>query len=426
MKKRIAVAGLLAGMLASQSVHAKTLEDALKEKGILTDQDLKSVSSDSKINYNLGDGFTFQSGDEKFKLSLGGRLQTRFTMDDYDKDTVKKPDVDKFEIKRMYIWLKGNAYSKDLTYKVQYNLAANQDSQSGSDGRLLEAFMNYKLADEFQIEAGQDIVPWGRQIIISSGAYEFVDRSFAENAFIPSYDIGLNLHGNIAKGIGEYSVGLWNGTGQNTPRGTNTPAFNARLAFNPLGAVAYSEGDFDRTPTPRIAIGGAYFRNTLRLDDTNGTAVMEKNFGDGYRSSGGWLGKGFSTLATNGVNETLAIQQAEADLAFRWMGASVDAEYFLGQAEGNTTGKELRAHGFYAQAGYFVIPQHLQLAVRYNYLDPNRVVSNNIITETQGAISYYFKKHNLKLQGDVTSRHTQSATVPTDDMEYRLQAQVIF
>lgn len=427
VNKKMTAAVLLAIALVGQNAFAKSLEDVLKEKGVLTDQDLKSVTTEgktneSKINYKLGDGFTFQSADEKFKLSLGGRLQTRFTLDDND----VKQDVDKFEIKRMYIWLKGNAYSKDLTYKVQYNIAANNDAQSGSDSKLLEAFMNYKLADAFQIEAGQDIVPWGRQIIISSGAYEFVDRSFAENYFIPAYDIGLNLHGTAADGLVEYAAGLWNGTGQNTPRGTNTPAFNARLAFNPLGPVPYSEGDFDRTPTPRIAIAGAYFRNTLKLSTTaGGTTSLEKSFGDGYRSGNGWLGKGYTTLGTPGVSETLDIQQAEADLAFRWLGASVDAEYFLGQAEGNTTGNELRAHGFYAQAAYFVVPEHLQLAVRYNYVDPNRAASNNLITETQGAIAYYFNKHNLKLQGDVTSRHTQ-ATVPTDDMEYRLQAQVIF
>jgi phosphate-selective porin OprO and OprP len=423
VKTKVAAAGILALVLVSQNVMAKSLEDLLKEKGVITDQDLKSVTRENGINYKLGNGFTFQSADEKFKLSLGGRLQTRYTLDDND----VKADLTKFEIKRMYIWLKGNAYGKDLTYKVQYNLAANADSQSGSNGNLLECFLNYKPIEEFQIEAGQDEVPFTRQEINSSGALEFVDRSIATNTFKPTYDIGINLHGKIAKGLVEYNAGIWNGTGQNTPRSTNTPAFNARIAFSPFGEVPYSEGDFEQTPTPRVTVGGAYFLNTLRLSTTaGGAASLEKSFGDGYRNSSGWLGKGFSTLATAGVSETLAIQQVETDLAFRWLGASVEAEYFLGQAEGNITGKELRAHGFYAQAGYFIIPQHLQVAARYNYVDPDRSASNNLITETQGAVSYYFNKHNLKLQGDVTSRHTQTATTPTDDMEYRLQAQVIF
>ncbi len=423
MKKRIVVAGLLATAVVCQGAQAKSLEDILKDKGVITEQDYKEVSKSALSNYQLGSGFTFKTDDDRFKLSLGGRLQTRFTLTDND----LKQDVDKFEVKRMYIWLKGNAYSKDLTYKVQYNMAANTDSQSGSNGNLLEAFLNYAPVNEFQVEAGQDIIPWGRQIITSSGAYQFVDRSFAENAFIPAYDIGLNLHGNLGKDLVEYSAGVYNGTGQNTTRSTNTLAFNGRIAFSPFGAVPYSEGDFDQTPTPKVTVGGSYFLNALRLSTTSaGAASLEKSYGYGYRNSGGWLGKGYSYLATSGVSENLNIQEQEADLAFRWMGASLDAEYFLGQAEGDTTGKELRAQGYYVQAGYFVIPKRLQLAMRFNYVDPNRDVSNDLHTETQGAISYYFNNHNLKLQGDVTSGHDQASSNNKDYMEYRLQAQVIF
>lgn len=48
------------------------------------------------------------------------------------------------------------------------------------------------------------------------------------------------------------------------------------------------------------------------------------------------------------------------------------------------------------------------------------------IIEQIGAISYYFNKHNLKLQGDVANIHTQTSTKPTDDMQYRVQLQLIF
>ena len=182
----------------------------------------------------------------------------------------------------------------------------------------------------------------------------------------------------------------------------------------------YSEGDFARTEKPLVSIGSSFFLNTLAK---NG-AALEANFGDGYLSTkNGWLGKGFTKAGLFNANEKLDITQAEADLAFRWLGASLEAEYFLGQAEGKDSA-ELRAHGYYAQTGYFILPQTLQVAVRYNYVDPDRNVSNNLITQVQGAVSYYFARHNLKLQADVTNIHTQPAK--TDDMEYRLQAQLIF
>ena len=56
----------------------------------------------------------------------------------------------------------------------------------------------------------------------------------------------------------------------------------------------------------------------------------------------------------------------------------------------------------------------------------DRDVKNNLVTETAGAISYYFSKHNLKLQGDISDIHDQAAGAFKDDMLYRVQAQIIF
>jgi phosphate-selective porin OprO/OprP len=79
-----------------------------------------------------------------------------------------------------------------------------------------------------------------------------------------------------------------------------------------------------------------------------------------------------------------------------------------------------------------IIPKTLEVAFRYSYLDPNRDISGNLITEQIGAVSYYFSKHNLKIQADAGNIHTQgNQTVggvsrPTDDMQYRVQVQIIF
>ncbi|WP_279384459.1 porin [Geotalea toluenoxydans] len=138
--------------------------------------------------------------------------------------------------------------------------------------------------------------------------------------------------------------------------------------------------------------------------------------------STGWLGKGIGTFTTG---EKIDINGYGVDAAFKWLGASAQAEYLLGQADGHTSDKTLRAHGFYAQAGYCIIPKKLELAFRYSFVDPNRDKANDQQVDTQGAVSYYFNKHNLKLQGDITNSHDQSKG-RTDDMIYRLQAQVIF
>jgi phosphate-selective porin OprO/OprP len=272
--------------------------------------------------------------------------------------------------------------------------------------------------NEAQLLLGQEKVQFARQEITSSGAQQFVDRANATDTFKMGRDTGLMIHGKIAKGLLNYNLGVYGGLGQNTPRSTaNNNAFAARVTVNPLGDMPYSEADLEQSEKPLVSIGANYFMDTLKK--TNATTLETNNLS--FAGSSGWLGKGRSTF---GATEKVDIDSFGIDAAFKWMGFSAQGEYFMGQAEGQDSAKKLRARGFYTQAGYFIIPKHLELAARYSYVDPNRDTSQDLQSEIQGAVSYYFSKHNLKLQADVTNIHKQPNR--SDDLQYRVQAQIIF
>jgi phosphate-selective porin OprO/OprP len=311
----------------------------------------------------------------------------------------------------MKLFMGGHAYTKDLTYKLQVNFA--------DSSKLLEdAWLNYRVMNEAQLLLGQEKVQFARQEITSSGAQQFVDRANATDTFKMGRDTGLMLHGKIAKGLLNYNLGVYGGLGQNTPRSTaNNNAFAARVTVNPLGDMPYSEADLEQSEKPLVSIGANYFMDTLKK--TNATTLETNNLS--FAGTSGWLGKGRSTF---GATEKVDIDTYGIDAAFKWMGFSAQGEYFLGKAEGQDSAKKLRAMGFYTQAGYFIIPKHLELAARYSYVDPNRDTSNDLQSEIQGAVSYYFNNHNLKLQADVTNIHKQPNR--SDDLQYRMQAQIIF
>ena len=422
MKTTLAAAGMLAVILAGQNAEARSLEDVLKEKGIITEEDYKEVTKVKPFTYQLGKGVTFTTQDEKFQFTLGGRMQFRYSFTDFDTINAPKSNKSEWDAKRIRMIAQGYAYSKDLTYKLEFDprVLATSTSSKG----LIEAYLNYKLIDEAQIKVGQMKVPFTRQELVSDGALQFVDRSIVVDAFKPSYDIGAMLNGKIADGLVYYHAGVFNGSGQTTLRSANAAndnMFAARIAVNPLGDMAYSEADLDGSTTPLLSIGANYFMTTL-----NKTAAVLDNTNSNYASSG-WLGKGF-TSAKFAANDKIDVNSYGVDLAFKWMGLSLQGEYLLGEAESqrSATKNLLLARGLYAQAGYMLIPKTLEVAVRYSYYDPNGSVTNDHITEQTGAVSYYFNKHNLKIQGDVGNIHTQTATKPTDDMQYRLQAQIIF
>ena len=381
---------------------------------MITEEDYKAVVKNRPLDYKLGKGFTFTSPDDKFQLSIGGRLQPRYTFTDNDTSN----DVSEFRVRRAKLFMNGFAYSKDVTYKLQVNFAETSNTASV----LEDAWLNYRILGhtEAQTFFGQDKVPFARQELTSSGAQQFVDRSNATDTFKPGRDTGLKLHGKIMDGLFNYDAGVFNGAGQTQLRAsngaTNHNAYATRMTVNPLGDMPYSEADLDQSEKPLVSVGADCYFNTLKK---TGATTFETTNKLNYASN-------FLKPAKFSASENVDISLFSADLAFKWLGASIQSEYYYGQAEGQTTNVTQRGQGFYAQAGYFIIPHHLELAARYSYVDIDKSVSNDLRVETSGAVSYYFNKHNLKLQGDVTNIHRQTAAATTDDMQYRLQAQVIF
>lgn len=415
------LAGIFGLLFTTQPATAKTLEDVLKEKGVITEEDYKAVTKSRPVDYKPGKGFTLTSPDEKFQLTIGGLLQNRYSYTDYEENNSTKSDVSKFELKSVKLVLGGYAYNKDLTYEVQTNFV-----QGGSSKILERGYMNYRFRDEVQLLAGQTNVPFGRQWLNATSGLEFVDRSYASDAFRAGYDTGLKLHGKLAESLFTYDVGVYGGVGQSTYRSSDNNAVAARITVNPFGPVPYSEGDLEQSAKPLLSIGADYYYNTLKATykpasgTTNASTTLETNNVD-LAASKGWLGKGLSKFTTT---EKLDISSYGFDAAFKWQGVSLQGEYLRGEAEGSNSHTKLKSEGYYAQAGYFVIPKTLEVAARYSFVDLDRDASDKQIEDTTGAVSWYINKHNLKVQADITNSRDKKAS--TDDLIYRLQAQVIF
>ena len=419
MKGLVFATAFLAFLLTCQGGSAKTLEEVLKEKGVITEADYKEVTAARPVTYQAGKGFTFTSPDGKFQLSLGGRGQFYYQYLDRDDVNGAAKEVSSNRVRRFKAYMSGYAFTKNLTYRVQVDLA--KSTQILDDG-----WINYRFVDEAQLQAGQFKMPFSRGELTGDGVLQFVDRANAVDAFKPSYDVGAMLHGNTAGGKLAYNAGLFNGTGQGGTRTTNSGAWAARVVCNPFGAMPYNEPDLGNTPNPLLAVGAGYFSNTLKrtanagfLDTTTSTPP--------YAGTAGWLGKAAANTAIFDNTEKVDVGTYGFDAAFKWRGFSAQGEYFGGKAEGQSLGRSVHARGYYGQAGYFLMPKRLEAAARYSNVDPDRDKDRDRQIEVTGAVSYYFQGHNLKLQGDYTNIHTQAAgKQATDDKQVRVQAQLAF
>ncbi len=316
------------------------------------------------------------------ELTLSNRVQVRFTEQDPDNGDSKGS----FRIRRAKTKFEGWIYSKNLKYELQLNWP-------GSGSALEDANLNWDVKGDksFQIKAGQFKAPFGRQELTSSGSQQFVDRTAVSNEFAKGRDIGIQFHGQPLGGKLDWRVGVFNGAGINVSSNDNDAyQYTARLGWQPLGDVKYSEGDFESSDKPLFGLGVNWNSND-KHGATTGDDIDQEIVG--------------------------------LDFAFKFKGFSLTGEYFDAEND-RETGTDFDNEGFYIQAGYFFVPKKFETALRYSVLDPNSAVSNNDRTETGIGFSYYFNKHSHKLQADYRILENDATNV--EDKEIRLQYQFIF
>ena len=329
------------------------------------------------------------------QLVISNRMQVRYTSEDLDTPSaqgIAAPERDTFRLRRMRTKFDGWAYTKDLTYELQFDTAAQTNLLQ--DANLSYDFTKGKKA--FMLKAGQYKVPLGRQELTSSGSQQFVDRSIVSAAFARGRDIGVQLWGTPNNSQIDWRVGVFNGAGRTVERNDNDDLqINARVAWQPFGDVKYSESDFDSAGTPLFAVAASYEANEFPIAAAG-------------------------TTPAHADDRTIVA----LDAVFKYKGFSVFAEQFDREHDRDAGLSDFDDEGLHAQIGYFVIPARLEVALRWAEFDPNSDVGNNEREETGFGFGYFWSKHNHKIQADY--RMIENKASKTEDKEIRIQYQLIF
>ena len=358
------------------------------------------------------DGKTRIATDNAY-MELGNRVQLRYTHELPD-EAITLPGTGgpgdsrgSFRIRRAKTKFEGWIWRKNLTYELQMNWPAVSSSNPGA--LLEDASLAWDPQGEgtFRVVVGQFKVPFGRQELTSSGNQQFVDRSLVSNEYARGRDGGLAVQGVLFGNRLEYRAGLFNGNGLTRSANDNgTFQYNARLMWQPnasqnlvhrawVSGPLYSEADFESGDTPIYAVGLNFERNdfhrTTPENDLRSTAV-----------------------GMDGV--------------FKFRGFSGTGEVFWRSREPEE-GERFDADGWYVQAGQMLNRRRTwEAALRYGWRDVNESIENRDVTEVRGGLSYYDRRHALKVQADAGRIGTQlgPGSGTRHDTEIRLQAQFIF
>jgi hypothetical protein len=116
--------------------------------------------------------------------------------------------------------------------------------------------------------------------------------------------------------------------------------------------------------------------------------------------------------------DNVGVLQGGVELRALFRGASLQAEWFGRRENPGAAGADRSFWGGYAQAGYFILPHHLQAVARIDRTDlPSygesiiaRALQGSRTTEETVGLNAYLHGHGAKLQVDYTHSTTPDAT----------------
>lgn len=257
-------------------------------------------------------------------LALGGYLHIQGEAGDAPDE--RFPAEDRFLVRRARLALRG-AYSDDIGYLLQTefgngNLACNTNLRV----QLMDAFVIWRPREQAQVTVGQFRAPYGAEQLQADTTLIFAERAQASDRLTLPRQVGAMVAGAVVDRRVNYAAAVFNGTNLNNGGNDNDNG----LFVGRLGA----------TVVERVGLKLTAGANAFTTRDRDATF-------DGTRR-----GRGLDVQLAAGRFEAMG----------EWL--RTDRE--------SITGADTSATGWAVGAAYRLIPQSLQLALRYETYDGAR------------------------------------------------------
>jgi phosphate-selective porin OprO/OprP len=362
--------------IASRAQQSDDVLNLLVKKNVITEQEADSLRADNAVKQQAikdkaAKDALAGAGFGKY-LRLSGLIQTEY------QGFEQSNKFNSFSVHRARLDVRGNV-TDDWSYDLYTEF-------SGANPKLLDVYTTYRVTDYFKITAGQFKVPFSAESLTSDADLEFIDRSLVVNALAArstdvignqnGRDIGAQISGSFVKlnnqYLFDYTLGVFNGAGYDvTTDNNNHKDFAGRLGIHPI---------------TNLNIG---------VDFYNGRDVF-----------------------TSAPTITQVRNREGIDARYVIDGLSLTAEYDKG------TDGTAKRKGWFGQAAYFVVPDKLQLAARYDTYDPTQTITTDATTNYAGGINYFFNKR-VKFTVDYVDVREQAATQIKNNL-FEAQLQLVF
>jgi len=315
--------------------------------------------------------FVLSSQDKNFLMNIGGRLQFRYWYADPEDDHpfVTDEETSSFELYQARLALRGNAFGKSLNYFLQLDFQ--------SDKNLKDAYLAYTWGDYLTIRGGFFRPPFTRQRITTGAGLLFVRRSIAVEKLAIGRDYGIMADGKLLGKHLVYQFGVWNGEGEDQKTNDDKyMLYSARLQLMPFGSIRRIEARDKEADGFNVLLGGSFMYHKPDIGDVEGDEEVE--YAEDFRWS--------------------------AEAVMTWWRIYLQGEYIEKSIDPDVSGMDkIDSAGWYAQAGFLAIPEKLQLAARYSWLNPNTDDCDDgsdadIVEEISVGANFFLRSYRLLLQ----------------------------
>ncbi len=362
-------------------------------------------------------GFTIYEEGDRF-IEVNGLIQIQYHYTDPDGSN----STDEFFLRRLSPGIEAGI-AKDWKGEIEFNIG---EASGNNEVEVEEAVIEYSGFKDIEIALGNDYFVFSRELLTSYKEQELIERTFVGDHHYgtPEEVVGLFVKGELPeqKITFRASVAAADIEPDNDKLVFESPAnkedgfnqgwlFGARIDYHPFGILDFSQGDFDREMKATVSLAAFRWAN----DDDNNT-----NTTSGSDTSGG---------ATPDVD---TINGFEISGAFRYMGASVDVEYNLFNADlidssvtsGLFKNGSTDLENFAIEGGYMIIPSKLEIVAGYQWQDADNYATS--WTRTSVGLNYFFKKHDLKAQMTYRIGSDLDGVNGNDQDEFFAQVQYVF
>ena len=226
-------------------------------------------------DYIPGNGLTFASRDDNYKVVLRGYTQSLFESRRMYYDSsgiINKNTFNRFRARRVRLRLSGKQLYPGFSYRLQLNLAESEADNDQLSNILWDAWIGYNINKYYRISFGQKSSPSDNiELLMASNTLQLTERSRVTGAFSNIREIGFFVDGrnNIAgsKMVIKPSFSITSGDGygfKSISQDYGGLKYGGRINFLPFGLFRnfgqFRQVDMVRELTPKLLIGlnGSY------------------------------------------------------------------------------------------------------------------------------------------------------------------------